>query len=47
MCTFGICNGAIGVVQLYDKRDHGGAALCAVFAGLLFRGYKIKEKNER
>ena len=25
----------------------GGAALCAVFAGLLFRGYKIKVKNER
>lgn len=25
----------------------GGAALCAVFAGLLFREYKIKEKNER
>ena len=25
----------------------GGAALCAVFAGLLLRGYKIKVKNER
>ena len=25
----------------------GGAALCAVFAGLLLKGYKIKVKNER
>ena len=44
----GIAASAITKSGKRTKSTMGGsAALCAVFAGLLFRGYKIKEKNER